>query len=1048
MNRITLVVVRGLVIAALLFSGSTIPAQTASLGATVCGSLPGNTTWSLINSPYNVCVAGVTVPAGSTLTIDPGVTVQFAANASNKLNIQGALVANGTGAQPIILTGVVASPGSWGGILANGTLATPAHVNLNYVTLDYGGGSGSYGAQVYVDQAVVSITHSLIRNSAGNGVYTTMNGLFDTHFTNFVGNGQNAIQLNQPSTDLLMTDLTASGNGADGVFLAGSSVFHGQKRLAFPGIPYIVDGPIRTDLGDVLTIDPGNTLIFTPGGWLYIRGGLNALGTPDQPITLTGQTKTAGAWSGLYIDGGVHQAFAQLDYVTIEYAGITVANIEVANGRLIVAHSIIRYSLKDGIRFDSNWGGSILDSQIVNNALYGVRNLTPARAVLATNNWWGDAGGPQSDVVGCSSGLGAKVTAGVLFLPVLTDSLLIPALPLSDAPILTLSPRRWFAPANGTTRVYFDITLRDGNGAPLPGRIVHLTSSLGSVVDGGTTGVDGKTLAYLTSQSAGDADVSAALDPLNTCEGVLSPTSKITFTPPLVITDLMPNSAAPYVNADLIVLPKPTVVGIISTLTADLTNPYNQPITVDVSFDYVQSSIGLVFGPVAEVPGVIIPANSKLTIVVPWMPSVSGHYCFKVTYVIVSIGALGLLAPQAGSSGGSQDNTNSLMGALLDSATKAPLQQAENALAAVNWFIDKAADTDPFSIPFYAVQQQITWMMVQAAEISRNLVGDPPRQDYTSLAIPPKIALPPAAPPVGVSPALAAATENVRQAMADVVFYGRGATTSLDRYGGASDAKDIHWASEQSNAMLYYNGQMGTALITASQAISSYYQVLVAENIPDVEITVSDVISYQNRLTTQGFTADELAGYQSIGLSAVEIESIRQRYIGAVPEQLAGSPRAKLFTLADRLNNLAQSLLHPEVFAPSIHVGGGAGHRLQTVSSGNTMAQIHETKTTIQLGNPLTQTATIDVLVRPVDLPADWVVSVFPAQVILLPGEQTTVTVSIVPGSPTLQGITPRVAIEGYVNGLLLGGVAVDVVVPGYIQFDGKLHVYLPVLMK
>jgi hypothetical protein len=120
-----------------------------------------------------------------------------------------------------------------------------------------------------------------------------------------------------------------------------------------------------------------------------------------------------------------------------------------------------------------------------------------------------------------------------------------PAFPLSDAPILTLSPRRWFAPANGMTRVYFDITLRDGDGKPLPGRVIHLISSLGSVVDGGTTGPDGKTLAYITSPTAGEADVTATLDPADTCEGALSPTLQITFTTPLDITDLMPNSARP-----------------------------------------------------------------------------------------------------------------------------------------------------------------------------------------------------------------------------------------------------------------------------------------------------------------------------------------------------------------------------------------------------------------------------------------------------------------------------------------------------------------------
>ena len=198
-------IVRGLVAAALLLSGYSFPAQAATNSTPVCGSLPGNTTWSLTNSPYDVCGSGVTVPAGVTLTIDPGVSVQFAAAAGNKLNVQGALVANGTVTQTITLTGATTSPGSWGGISAVGTAILPARVELDYASLDYGGASGSYGAQVYADQAAITITHSLIRNSAGNGAYVSLSSHFDAHATNFVDNGQNAIQLNQPSTDLTLS---------------------------------------------------------------------------------------------------------------------------------------------------------------------------------------------------------------------------------------------------------------------------------------------------------------------------------------------------------------------------------------------------------------------------------------------------------------------------------------------------------------------------------------------------------------------------------------------------------------------------------------------------------------------------------------------------------------------------------------------------------------------------------------------------------------------------------------------------------------------------
>ena len=151
-----------------------------------------------------------------------------------------------------------------------------------------------------------------------------------------------------------MSGLSASGNGVNAVFIAGSTTMNGHRQWAFTGIPYVIDAPVTMVAGDVLSIEPGNELQFTANGWLAIHGEFKAIGLPNAPITLTGQIKTPGAWHGLSVNGAVvDQAIAQLDYVTVEYGGSTLAgaNIDVGfGGQLAARHSRIRYSSKDGVR--------------------------------------------------------------------------------------------------------------------------------------------------------------------------------------------------------------------------------------------------------------------------------------------------------------------------------------------------------------------------------------------------------------------------------------------------------------------------------------------------------------------------------------------------------------------------------------------------------------------------------------------------------------------------------------------------------------------------
>ena len=106
--------------------------------------------------------------------------------------------------------------------------------------------------------------------------------------------------------------------------------------------------------------------------------------------------------------GGNTPANAQLEYVTIEYGGSNLhgANIGVTNGYLQARNTTIRNSQHNGVRFNSSGYGTVINSQVVDNSEYGVRNTHPTVAVLATNNWWGDPSGPDPDTAACGAGTG------------------------------------------------------------------------------------------------------------------------------------------------------------------------------------------------------------------------------------------------------------------------------------------------------------------------------------------------------------------------------------------------------------------------------------------------------------------------------------------------------------------------------------------------------------------------------------------------------------------------------------------------------------------
>jgi hypothetical protein len=291
----------------------------------------------------------------------------------------------------------------------------------------------------------------------------------------------------------------------------------------------------------------------------------------------------------------------------------------------------LRHSGTDGLRAGSDGLTSTIQLvRITDNAEYGIRSSDPTAIALAANNWWGSASGPTSE---CNpGGTGSRVSPGVAFRPFLTTPDGPPgALSPADARILTVRPRRWFARADDVSRLWLDIALTNGSGAPLAGRRVRVQATRGRVSSGGLTDVEGRTLAYLVSSTPGEATVVAVLD-TDQCEFARSATTEVRFTQSDPEGDLLPDGQAPYMNERIEIIPEPVTRGVRTILRATVVNPNPFPLLVDGAFSYAQPGIGLTFGPIGEVLGRVVDADSEGVLEVEWVPTVSAKYCIQFQY--------------------------------------------------------------------------------------------------------------------------------------------------------------------------------------------------------------------------------------------------------------------------------------------------------------------------------------------------------------------------------------------------------------------------------
>jgi len=338
----------------------------------VSGTIANGTVWA--SGDIQHIVGDVTLPAGATLTIQPGAIIKFDVFAGLDIAFNGNVNAAGTSGQPIIFTswrddtaggdtnadgaGSLPNNSDWNNI----TFGSTSTSSLSHVQVRYGG-AGSLG-EVIIASSNVSFTDSIFRNSSTAGVRINASNPTLTGST-FSNNSVSAVSMDLASNPTI-TGVTMSNNVINGLNLDGGTLT-GSRSWNDPDIVYRLTGDVTVAAGATLTVGAGQ-IVKVPafaGIDLLVSGTLHADGTAGQRIIFTserddtaggdtnndsnGNLPNNGNWNGITFNSGSTNNV--MDNVEVRYAGATgIAAVAVNSAVLSLTNSTIHHSSQAGLR--------------------------------------------------------------------------------------------------------------------------------------------------------------------------------------------------------------------------------------------------------------------------------------------------------------------------------------------------------------------------------------------------------------------------------------------------------------------------------------------------------------------------------------------------------------------------------------------------------------------------------------------------------------------------------------------------------------------------
>ena len=324
------------------------------------GSISG--TWTMDGSPY-IIQGAIMIPNDSTLTIEPGVMVEF--QGSYKFLVLGRLLAMGNPTDSIIITATDTTNG-WLGIRFENTASTNDTSKIEYCKIQYGKAIATFpndcgGAFYFNNFSKAIISNSLISNctadSDGGGIYCLNSSPYISNNSILNNNAFSAgggIYCNNSSP--LIIDNTISDNIAmDGAAIAcryssnpsitNNIISNNTANASVGGIIIINSSP--TLVGNVIR---DNSALSGSGGGVLIQDDSSPL-LRDNIICYN----TAATWcGGLYILYGSGTSIANVEncHIYENTCGLTGGGFDIYEA----AANIINCTINDN---NANDGGGI-----------------------------------------------------------------------------------------------------------------------------------------------------------------------------------------------------------------------------------------------------------------------------------------------------------------------------------------------------------------------------------------------------------------------------------------------------------------------------------------------------------------------------------------------------------------------------------------------------------------------------------------------------------------------------------------------------------------